>query len=515
MASIDITHSDYDNCYKRWKMAYDFYRGGRYVLQPDWAASTHHWVVERHYTSIDDNGANGDERNQSSYEWIPASSNSYLFKHPSERFEEYNERQARAVHYPYFSQYVDIYVSGIFKLGQSRENVGTLYKDYLDDVDLRGNTIDIFMRNMLSAAIVFGRCHAVTDMPSYDGQLTSLAEQRAAGLRAYSRMVTPLDLVDWDMDDRGNFIWVKIKEPMHQARSYEDNQPEQAYQYRVLTKDAWYVYGLANQKNYLISGGEYPEQLKGQVPIATLWAGKERSMSCESPIASIVDGDRHIYNKRSELDTIERLNGFSMLCVPNMEGMPVGPIDIGPGRALSYPAQAGSPSWLSSDPGIIAGLADRITTDAHELRVLAGVSRGAAEGSKELRSAAALSEESEVRTNQMSIWSASAQECEKTMLYHVAGWEGVSDALIPSVSYQVDFNRRAVANQINDLVQLNSTSAINAEVRVEIAKPIVYRVLKENGIEESKILEIVNMMVPEIEPILEINNEIKTGEENL
>ena len=490
--TINSTHSDYDICYKRWRMAFDFYRGGRYVLEPDWDASMHHWIVQRNES---EESVSEDARNASAYEWVPSSAQSYLWKHPSERREEYEERHARAVHYPHFSQYVEIFVSGIFKSGQSRENVTAPFADYVADVDLIGNNIDIFMRHMLAYGIVFGRCHAITDMPSYDGSLMSLADQRNRGIRAYSKIITPLSLIDWDCDEYNNFNWVKIKEPAPQPRSYSDNQPDIKYQYRVLTKDSWHVYEADERGNaYLADEGVYPESLRGTVPIATIWTAKERAMACESPIASIIDGDRHLFNQMSEADTIRRLNGFSMLCVPNLEGMPVGPIDIGPGRALSYPAQAGSPQWLGSDPNILSVIFDGIDKESHSLRVLAGVSRGAAEGSKELRSAAALSEEAENRRNQMAVWSASAQDCERKLLEHVAGWEGYSRDRIPSVSYQMNFNQRAVSIQINDLNQLNSTMAINDEVRKEIAKPIVYRVLKENGVDESEILRILKLM---------------------
>jgi len=486
---IDTQHEKYKNCWNRWKMAMDFYRGGRFVLEPDWQASFGHIIKEY------DNIIEGDiSRAESHYEWIPAYSNSYLWKHPSERAEEYNERHARAYHTPLVGPIFNIFSSGIFRAGQSRNHTETIYEDFFSNCDLLGNNIDTFIRNCFAAvAMPCGRCHAIVDVPRYSGYIASFEQQQKLGLRAFVRMISPLDLVDWEMDFYGKFKWIKIIEPAENNRTpYEQQDNKTGINYRIITRENWELYNVGERGTItLIDEGPLPDTIKGEVPIATLWTYSFKEMDCESPLGSIVDADRHLFNKNSELDTVERMNGFSILGVPNIEGVPLGFIELGPGRALTYPAQAGPPVWLSSDPDILKGLADRNRERMDIVRIAAGVARGAAEGSKELRSAAALDEENETKRNQMTVWATACEEFENEILRFVAKYNNIEST---KTVYRKNFSLRAVSAQINDLLQLKATETLPGTAQVEMAKPMVERIMQENGIDPDIISKVLNSM---------------------
>ena len=111
----ELRHPDYERMYTRWKMQWDFWRGGLCVMSPDYPATAVRYGVQT--TTDDSAGGEAAEipRRGSGYEWRTTRTNSYLWKHPRETMNEYQERQARQDHYPLFQSITNIFVSGILR----------------------------------------------------------------------------------------------------------------------------------------------------------------------------------------------------------------------------------------------------------------------------------------------------------------------------------------------------------------------------------------------------------------
>lgn len=505
-ADLDaLRHPDYLRMFSRWRMQWDFWRGGINVLAPDWPATSIRWGVP---IVTDDDAAEGSggldpeqPRSGSAYEWRSGEANSYLWKHPRETLHEYQERQARQDHLSLFQSIVNIFVSGILLTGAEYKPPVDKppWSEYHANADLVGTDFSSFVRQALSIAIAMGRCHAITDRPS-SGAANSRLEEEHRGDRTYSYLITPLELVDWELDDKGRFIWAKVREvdtSQDSWRSPTDETLDTHWQYRVWHRDWWELFRSPrpDKKPDLLAKPEDAKWFRaeaafhsvGEVPIATLYAGKDgrpTAMDTESPLSDVADADRKVLNRQSELDELERSQAFALLAIPETESGPAGGVDIGPFRAFTYPSEAGAPDYVSPDQQILAGKAERIANSLHVIRQLAGAGRGRAEFSKEERSAASLTLESSEKQNLMAWWAGSTQEFDIAVHRQVAKWEGNDNP--PVASYDRNFDLRTVSSQIADLVQLAQVKVLTP-VLAALSKPIVARILRVAGVSEDQV----------------------------
>ena len=291
-----VTHPDYDAYAARWQMAADFREGGIKVLQPENVTSL---AFNAHVTDDDDDSdvstAPELARASSRFEWRTSAWNSYLWKHTSEKPHEFQERAARAAHIPLFGPMCSTFTAGVLRVSPTRRgNTGIVWDEYKSDVDLDGTDFDAFIREALERAIGYGKVHAITDFTRSDEPIKTRQDQRSRGLRAYTYLLDPIDLVDWRMDSRGRFLWIKIREKVEPERGPADPYPGTTYQYRIWTRDSWEVH------RYFENGGwqmmESGSHGLGEVPISTLWTSRVRRMGVESPMSSLLDIDRRVFN---------------------------------------------------------------------------------------------------------------------------------------------------------------------------------------------------------------------------
>ena len=362
-------YREYEN---RWRMAFDFWRGGVHVLSPNRPVSLYH------YTDDADDKSKSPIGSMNFYSWRSNFSNSYLFKHEHERLFEYDQRVERAINLPVFQYILNVLTSSILRtppirIGAEIEPWATIHKD----VDLMGTDIDVFNRRVMAYALTFGRCHAIVDMPLFEDTPRSLAEQRERNERAYAYIVNPIDLLDWSVDEYGNYNWVVIKENAPDTRRPGEEYKQKEIRLRVWTRQDWILYSVVDEKERVISSGTHGA---GVVPMATCYAsrtGEPGLMACETPLADFLDINRYIVNKLSELDQMERMATFDLLCIPSMDGQSA-PIDISPCSAITYPSEAGAPTFLSPNPEHPIGKWNRIRELLEEARQYAAVSRGKA-----------------------------------------------------------------------------------------------------------------------------------------
>lgn len=511
-----LRHPDYDKMFLRWKMQWDFWRGGLNVLQPDYPATAIRYglVVE------DPVGVTGTEedpetpRRISNYEWRTGRANSYIWKHPRETRNEYEERQARQDHYPLFQSIVNIFVSGILRTGATYAGPSVIeqpWVEYHENVDLCGTNFESFIRQALSIAVSMGRCHAITDRPSSGEGAMSRFEEESRGERAYSWLVNPLDLVDWQLDLQGRLSWARVREPDDSKESHRgpsEGALSPWWQYRIWYRDSWELWRTPRENSdplmdptgdngvtwTRVAAGEHGI---GEVPIATLYAGKDGRPSAwdtESPLSDVADADRKLLNRQSEMDELERAQAFALLAIPEAESGPSGGVDIGPFRAFTYPSEAGAPTYINPDQTILKGKQERIADTMHIIRQLAGAGRGRAEFSKEERSAASLSLESSEKQNLMAWWAGSTQEFDIAVHRHAAKWEGLESW--PVASYDRTFDLRAISSQIQDLVQLSSVAVLRPAMS-DLAKPVIARILREAGVSQDKVDEAIRLVEEE------------------
>jgi hypothetical protein len=441
--NVEALHPEYKLDKQRWDMLEDFGEGGRSVIEPGHETGTvNFWRTERDQSGTEEGRALVDERTI----WSPESSDSYLFSHERESKERWDDRKRRAQHIPVVQPVLNIYTTGILRSAPQRKGLNKRAEEYMRNVDLYGVSMDEFMFDALYLGLNMGRVHAITDMPRTERQLISLEEQLESGVRPYSYLVRPQDLVDWELDQYGRFVWVKIREEMDLVRPPGVEHPgDIPYAYKIWTRQSWALFEPQfNDKGEQLTGEAAYKKVDGAdhnlgvVPLSTFFAKRynRKSLRSKSLVNSLVDIDRAIFNKMSLLDEIDYGQTFSQLAIPDNSKMGIHGLRTGLYEAFTFDPEGGPPIYLAPDPAMAAGLWMRIVELFHTARVIAGVSRGRAEQSKEERSAAALGQEAEEKHTGMVQHAVTAQGFEESLHAHARLW----DRSLPET--QLEYNKK-------------------------------------------------------------------------
>ena len=495
----NIRHPDFDRMVLRWKMAQAFARGGIHVLKPEYAA-TPGWVGVRVGPDESSSDSPGLERDNSRYVWTSKTYESFLWKHRRELDEEFVERQERQIHVPLFQSLTNIFSAGILRKPPTYGDTqpAGFWKEFVSDVDMCGTSINAFRRMALHGGLTFGRMHAVTDRPMVDVEARSLGEQLDRGERPYSYLFSPLQLVDWELDSFGQFVWARIAEPLYAPRMPWEPQGASLTQYRVWYRDGWQVYWpKRDDKGNVGYEVEFEDEHSlGRVPIRTLNLSKEGqryNMAVESPLGDALDADRYCLNGMSELDELERAQAFALLFIP---GQPRGGVNIGPFRAIGGEDTTQAPSYIAPPTELANSKLERINAKLWAFRQYEGAGRGLAEFSKEERSGEALNIETEDKRNQMSLWASALQDFENGIYEDTAGWNGDDGSTMPVVKYPDNFDVKSISAQVQEIVSLVGAGVgiVPQPAAVRVAMPVVERMLRDNGADDESITIVRGIM---------------------
>lgn len=171
-----------------------------------------------------------------------------------------------------------------------------------DDVDGCGTCIDDFMASKWDIAGTFGHLFIYMDRPKGVNGATA-----ADALSPFLRVYTPLDAVNWTVDDRGRLKTILFREPSETANG--------RFTYRYVTDQhwAWYDESLTLKEGGPVEGLHQ----MGVLPVVPLFA-KRRSLY--RFIGQSVLGDpkvyQDLYNLTSEIRELLRAQTFSFINVP-------------------------------------------------------------------------------------------------------------------------------------------------------------------------------------------------------
>ena len=92
----------------------------------------------------------------------------------------------------------------VFAKPPEREGVDT---DMMQDITRRGQSLNCFMGQVLRYLVGAGWCWIGVDAPRVDGKV-SLAQAKSGKVRPYWNLYSPLDVVDWHFDEKGELTWL-------------------------------------------------------------------------------------------------------------------------------------------------------------------------------------------------------------------------------------------------------------------------------------------------------------------
>ncbi len=199
---------------------------------------------------------------------IKSESELFLLRRPKENSDVYQARQGMFTHVNHLGTALDWYCSTLFeedphiqavskdrKAGEvdTSKDIGadtkTFYDSFLKDCDNAGTSFVDLFRATFQYALLYKKAYIVMDLPPA-ATYSSLEEQKKAGaLNPYLCVYSPLDVINWQLDQYGNLDWIIIKVSVRNA------QPKKA----ATMIDRWYFY---DRTSFEVWERERPEDEK-------------------------------------------------------------------------------------------------------------------------------------------------------------------------------------------------------------------------------------------------------------
>lgn len=223
---------------------------------------------------------------------------SYLVQYPRESAEKYARRNEIAWYNSPLLSASNRFAGYLSTRPPTREIPHPLYAAIADDVDGRGNAIDVFWQQFMVDAKARGSMLMLVDMPQ--NTAPSLAAQMQARIAPFWTAIYPESVTDYQIGDDGKFDYVRFAGNMTQA---DGSRVEVVWYF---DRTSWSA-TKPNEKRS-IAQGDHPLD---QCPVLIFTEAGD--FPCFGPFSTIADLARRLFNLESELDEILRVSTFPLL----------------------------------------------------------------------------------------------------------------------------------------------------------------------------------------------------------
>ncbi len=235
----------------------------------------------------------------------------YLTRYKLESNEEYQTRLKTTPLDNHCQSVVGVYMSYLFRESPDRDMKGwelqSDVRDFLEDADMDGRSLDAFMKDVAVWSSVFGHAWIVMTKPSLGAP--TLGAEQALGVRPYVNLLTPLTVMDWkwSRNPNGGYELTYFK--------YIEEVVDKITVVREWTKDTIKTWEMDDEKKEAAMVLEEVNQL-GVIPAVLAYNKRSivRGIGV-SDISDIADLQRLIYNYNSEVEQSIRLDGHPSLVV--------------------------------------------------------------------------------------------------------------------------------------------------------------------------------------------------------
>lgn len=142
----------------------------------------------------------------------------YLMHRHKEPLEIYRQRLGQFYYENYLGSIVDWYMATLVREEPVIEFQGSddkgraFFSRFADNCDLRGTTLTQFYKQVMTDALICGKAYVLADFPKVSTPALTRAEEDASGRSNAFLTNCPADeVINWSVDDRGEFEWVVIR----------------------------------------------------------------------------------------------------------------------------------------------------------------------------------------------------------------------------------------------------------------------------------------------------------------
>jgi hypothetical protein len=221
-----------------------------------------------------------------------------LIRYPRESEQKFAVRNQIAFYASPLLKASSRFVSHISEKPVSREIVNDLMNVMADDIDGKGNEVDVFWQGFMVNARARGSMLMLVDMPAEIG--ANAADQLMNRKAPYWTPIDPADVKDYQVNDAGKFDFVSF----HGTYIMDDGTQEPCVW--SFDTQSWTCKDQKDER--LLAEGNHP---LGECPvIAFTEYGDFPTFGAFAPIADLA---KRLFNLESELDEILRSQTFSLL----------------------------------------------------------------------------------------------------------------------------------------------------------------------------------------------------------
>ncbi len=267
-----------------------------------------------------------------------------LRKHPREDDANFKDRQALAYYLNYLNGIVNAVVDPIFKDDIKNDyNDTEMFVKFLEDCDGAGTSYQDFLKSAAQQAKLYGAVYVVVD------NAADMADTKAEALEArnlpFLKIVTPAQIVDWEINNRGRITRFEYNEKI---RTGENNEVTTNYEW---TEKEWRV------------GDKRGTHILGRVPVVQWLARNTPKTEIKPPseYISVAQSNYFLYQLCSWHTQILRDQAFNILIMPDTGASE---LTIGTNNVLAFPPEASHvPAYIAPQSGpadMLTGQMDRI-----------------------------------------------------------------------------------------------------------------------------------------------------------
>ena len=406
----------------------------------------------------------------------------HLHRFPKETDLNYKERTARADRVNFTRQIVDLFTQYVNKESVKRDydSVPDYINTFWNDTDLKGTSVESFIRDLSVKLALYGTYYAFIDKPAI--QVSSKAEEQILGVRPYVYTISPLDVLDYVTDSvTGVITQVLIRERTRGSVDLTQTRESNGYSERFrlwLKAEAGVIWQLYQKSDK----GEVQFLDDGFVNIPRIPILKlERTGG--SLVDDVADLDKKVWNYTSLLDQIVYDQTFSTLTVPWSDEVDnfykKWEVTLGTKSILPYPPESSPPSFISPDASqglLLLEAIDRRIAQIYQLKNLQDtVGNSQKNQPNRAVSGVAKGYDFEKLNAGLALFADDLEKAEFEILKLVSMWQGITDTLDGGiVDYPETFDIKTLVQEATEY-QLLSSSVNSDTYRKALQKALVQK----------------------------------------
>jgi len=211
-------------------------------------------------------------------EQLKVNAQHYLIRRQREPGDVYAERLSRVFYENYIGSLVDWYAATLFRREPAMTFEGTnerakqFFGGLVEDVDRKGTALADFFRRQFIESLITGASYALVDFPRGSQRARSRGEEDAVGAsRAYLVDYAAENLINWSLDEQGNYEWVVLRTELLKKDKVEDAEWKREKRWAYYDKQSFRIYRQENEKAIeLIDQGTHGLAKLDRVPLYEL-----------------------------------------------------------------------------------------------------------------------------------------------------------------------------------------------------------------------------------------------------